>query len=152
MTEKIKKQESVFKGKPIPIPQRKPQKKLKKIQKKYQTPFGIMQKNVKGLIKSAKKHNPITKYYEEKEKKAKSKYFKNLNKTKPRTGTITDITKEHKVNPVTNKFEAVTSPPKEFKWNSDKEVYERIKTKKVKKAGGGKIGADFVSSSYSGFK
>ena len=152
MTEKTKKQKTVLKGKPIPIPQRKPPKKSKKIQKEYQTPFGIMQKGAKRIIKSVKKNNPITKYYEEKEKKAKSKYFKNLNKTKPRTGTITDITKEHKVNPVTNKFEAVASPPKEFKWNSDKEVYERIKTKKVKKAGGGKIGADFVSSSYSGFK
>ena len=152
MTEKTKKQKAVLKGKSIPIPQKKPKKKLKKIQKKYQTPVGILQDVASGLIKSAKKHNPITKYYKEKEKKAKSKYFENLNKTRPRTGTITDITKEHKVNPVTNKFEAVTSPPKEFKWNSDKEVYEQIKTKKVKKAGGGKIGDNFVSIGYPGFK
>jgi len=126
--------------------------KNKKKKKRKQDKITILSNTFSRLYKDAKKHNPITKYYKEKEKKAKSKYFKNLNTTSPRTGTITDITKEHKVNPVTNKFEAVTNPPKEFTWNSDKEVYEQIKTKKVKKARGGKIGDTFVSIGYPGFK
>ena len=126
--------------------------KNKKKKKRKQDKTTILANTFSRLSEDAKRFNPITQYYEKKETDAQSEYFKKLNKNKPRTGKITNINKEHKVNPVTNKFEAVTNPPKEFKWNSDKEVYERIKTKKVKKAGGGKIGADFVSISYPGFK
>ena len=126
--------------------------KNKKKKKRKQDKTTILANTFSRLSEDAKRFNPITQYYEKKETDAQSEYFKKLNKNKPRTGKITNINKEHKVNPVTNKFEAVTNPPKEFKWNSDKQVYEQIKTKKVKKARGGKIGDGFVSIGYPGFK
>lgn len=84
------------------------------------------------LYDDALENNPITKYKKEKENEAKRRYFENLNATKPRTGKVTDITKEYFVNPVTNVFEAVTNPPKKFKWNSKKEVYEQVARKSKK--------------------